>query len=556
MAPSQFDPITMKKVSLSLARSKFQKLLFPLLLAAGASSTALAAQDYGYFGEGQGHTGATSVVGPLTGEVAWRFIDSPGSGQPWIEDGRVFYTSISTPIRVIALDLEMGSMLWESTPPLGGGTRSLIGVNDGVVYTANGVLITALDAATGTVLWTSFQQVSTNLLGAIGFTPTGHPIIGGSDRVVSLDKNTGDFRWASSGAGSMSFGAQTGVNVVGDTCFSFADFGAGSFLVAMDAETGAFQDTVGPSDFFEGNTVVVGPDGVVYFHRGTSLSAYAPVGNDYDRIWGAQVQPIFPNRVAIDRDGFLYTLNSEMRMARLDPATGEELAAATPPIPITSDIIDYGTRSTLIDGAGYVYHYSSLANLANRLIVLTPSLDRVPFQNQALLNDRGPGGIALGGDGYLVVSDRLSITAYRDSTPGAAFCSPGVANSSGLPGEISARGSDLRADGNLVLRASQLPKNAAGLFINSQLQAFVPGAGGSMGTLCLGGSVGRFGQSIRNTGERGSFELRVDLSAQPQPTGTVSVMVGQTWSYQAWHRDVVAGSVTSNFTNGVSLTFQ
>jgi hypothetical protein len=41
----------------------------------------------------------------------------------------------------------------------------------------------------------------------------------------------------------------------------------------------------------------------------------------------------------------------------------------------------------------------------------------------------------------------------------------------------------------------------------------------------------------------------------PQPNGTVPVMAGETWSFQCWHRDVAGGAATSNFSEGVSLTF-
>ena len=38
-------------------------------------------------------------------------------------------------------------------------------------------------------------------------------------------------------------------------------------------------------------------------------------------------------------------------------------------------------------------------------------------------------------------------------------------------------------------------------------------------------------------------------------TGLVAVVPGQTWFFQAWHRDTVAGQSTSNFTDAVEMTF-
>ena len=59
-----------------------------------------------------------------------------------------------------------------------------------------------------------------------------------------------------------------------------------------------------------------------------------------------------------------------------------------------------------------------------------------------------------------------------------------------------------------------------------------------------------------NSGFFGSFAVSVDPAALPQPTGSVSAMAGETWNFQAWYRDFVAGQVTSNFTDGWSVTWQ
>ena len=82
--------------------------------------------------------------------------------------------------------------------------------------------------------------------------------------------------------------------------------------------------------------------------------------------------------------------------------------------------------------------------------------------------------------------------------------------------------------------------------------------GGSMGNLCLAGSIGRYvgpGQ-IQQADATGNISLALDLTQVPQPTGFVSVGIGDTWNFQAWYRDAVGGSATSNFTDGLSVTFQ
>ena len=107
----------------------------------------------------------------------------------------------------------------------------------------------------------------------------------------------------------------------------------------------------------------------------------------------------------------------------------------------------------------------------------------------------------------------------------------------------------------MTLRASSLPQNAFGFFLVSDTQGFTANPGGSQGDLCLGGSIGRYvgpGQ-IQSSGSTGTFSLEIDLGALPTPTGSVSAMPGETWNFQAWHRDSVGGSAVSNFTGAVAV---
>ena len=130
-----------------------------------------------------------------------------------------------------------------------------------------------------------------------------------------------------------------------------------------------------------------------------------------------------------------------------------------------------------------------------------------------------------------------------------------VPNSTGVIGLISAAGTTSMAMNNLRLSANQLPQNSFGFFLNSITQAFVPNAGGSAGNLCLGGSVGRYNSLIQNSGGGGRIAITLDLNAVPQPTGFIPASAGETWHFQAWHRDSLSGGgVTSNFTNGIMIT--
>ena len=114
------------------------------------------------------------------------------------------------------------------------------------------------------------------------------------------------------------------------------------------------------------------------------------------------------------------------------------------------------------------------------------------------------------------------------------------------------------ASNNLTLECSQMPNNSFGFFLTSRTQGLVNQPGGSLGVLCLSGAIGRYvgpGQ-IKNSGTSGEISLVVNLASHPTPTGPVAVLAGDTWNFQAWFRDVVAGQARSNFSNGLRITFQ
>lgn len=141
-----------------------------------------------------------------------------------------------------------------------------------------------------------------------------------------------------------------------------------------------------------------------------------------------------------------------------------------------------------------------------------------------------------------------------DNSLGTNYCMA-VANSTGLAGVMSATGSDMVANNSLTLGASQLPSNQFGIFVTSQSATMGTPAMGSDGIICLGGFVGRFTSpsQIVNSAAGGAFSLAVDLNAFPQSGGAAPVMSGQTWFFQAWHRDTVG--LGSNFTDGLEIPF-
>ncbi|MEM8709486.1 MAG: vanadium-dependent haloperoxidase [Planctomycetota bacterium] len=139
---------------------------------------------------------------------------------------------------------------------------------------------------------------------------------------------------------------------------------------------------------------------------------------------------------------------------------------------------------------------------------------------------------------------------------GLSYCTPGIPNSTGMPARLKLLGTDSAAANDLKVSATQLPANSFGVFLVSRTQGLTYPAPNSQGRLCLSGSLGwMVGGSIMNSGPSGTLFGSVDLNALPQPGGAVAAQPGETWNFQAWHRDANPTS-TSNLTDAVAVTIR
>ena len=81
----------------------------------------------------------------------------------------------------------------------------------------------------------------------------------------------------------------------------------------------------------------------------------------------------------------------------------------------------------------------------------------------------------------------------------------------------------------------------------------------NQGVLCLTGPVGRYSMAgqIWQANGSGTAALAIDLTAIPTPNTFVGTTPGDTWFFQAWHRDLPLnpGQPGSNFTTGIEITF-
>lgn len=166
-------------------------------------------------------------------------------------------------------------------------------------------------------------------------------------------------------------------------------------------------------------------------------------------------------------------------------------------------------------------------------------------------------GLSSGGAASLQYWDGIRIEKGEPTgNPiGDSYCGPANLNSSGKSGVIAAVGSDIVFENDVLLRASELPANQFGYFLNSMTFGFVVGPGGSQGNLCLGGAIGRYNNDVASTGAVGKLSLQLDLTETPTPGGSVAILAGETWRFQCWFRDQNPIQ-TSNFTDGVVITFQ
>ncbi|HPF13758.1 MAG TPA: VCBS repeat-containing protein, partial [Planctomycetota bacterium] len=164
------------------------------------------------------------------------------------------------------------------------------------------------------------------------------------------------------------------------------------------------------------------------------------------------------------------------------------------------------------------------------------------------------------GDEDMVVGRCAGTDVYlnqRDSM-GTNYCGPAALNSNLGWGMMWATGSPLASANDLTLHASNLPPSQFAYFLVSQARGTIVMPGGSQGTLCLGGMIGRFNQAgqILFSDGTGNISLAVDTTAIPTPTVPATIQPGQTWNLTAWYRDFVAGQSTSNFSDGLEIMFR
>lgn len=118
---------------------------------------------------------------------------------------------------------------------------------------------------------------------------------------------------------------------------------------------------------------------------------------------------------------------------------------------------------------------------------------------------------------------------------GSTSCLAGQLNSVGAQATIGALDSEKATETERSITASDLPTGSADLFFAARTRVFRSFPAKSLGTMCMGGSIGRgVGGGILTSGAMGTFIGTVDLTALAQPTGPIADAAGKTWYFPAW----------------------
>jgi outer membrane protein assembly factor BamB/PKD repeat protein len=243
------------------------------------------------------------------GEVLWKVMTENYYGStPAVADGVVYICGIYD---INALDAFTGTLLW--TSPYGGG-RSSPAVADNVVYVGNSdKTISALDAATGDLLW---QYTTGGIVYSSPAVANGVVYAGSWDNnLYALDAGTGALLWNYTTGGDHVDSSPAVANGI-------VYFGGGDGNVyALETGTGALAWKYPTGDSVMCSPAVV--DGVVYIGSNDG-SLYALDAYMGSLLWNAPLGEYVESSPGV-ADGVVYVGSVDGRLYALDAATGDPL---------------------------------------------------------------------------------------------------------------------------------------------------------------------------------------------------------------------------------------
>lgn len=383
-------------------------------------------------GKTPSRNGASSVVGPMTGELLWSGgRDSIFGDQPVCADGLLVSTRVVGwdaiwDSLIVAQDLMTGAERWTTVLPVlstDPGRSRVTGFRDGRVYVTRAAgankpdYLFALDPTDGSEIWRSEEVIAEAWGESIGFTEDGDILARSPSGLMRINGATGATVWAASlSIPEGSCGAAT----FGQRAYVWERLSNGTRLCALDLSTGAklYASPVLGSGSIQQVAPFVGPDGTVYAPRSGGdastnyLAAYQDTGSALVEKWRSPLGFVPFASFAVGADGSVYSYattrsgsTATLRLLKLDPATGSVLIqspALTSDYPVQPKLALDCQGKPFVTNGGYD---------RGRLFALAPDLT---LMWSVALPDIGKGGPLLVGDGVLVVAGSGSdVRAYR-----------------------------------------------------------------------------------------------------------------------------------------------
>jgi len=388
--------------------------------------------DWSNSGGNAQRNGRSDTTGPITEDLLWSGARSSIiSWLPVTEGERLFvirqkgWPGSNNDSPIVAMNLSNGAELWSVDIPYHSGdwTTWVAGAKNGIVYASrsgNGASVKdnlyALDAATGSLLWTSTDLIDAGPYDGVVFAPDGDPIIASFTDIWRINADDGSTAWHATRLGSVS--SSCGGTIYQDSFYIADAAPGGHIIVGYDLATGArlYQSQVMPG-FTLQNTPMAGPDGTIYLSRTQNnpsvdyFYAFTDTGTSLVEKWHLPCAWTTFSEFAVGPDGGVYCIIPGPRIGKIDATTGDVIAQ--------SDLIDtpgytYLSPHFAIDATGTVF-FSNGGFSNGRVFVYTSNLQ--PIWNVSITNIN-IGGPALAEKGTLLVCGTgTTMRAYRSPAP-------------------------------------------------------------------------------------------------------------------------------------------
>jgi len=400
-------------------------LLLPALL--------LAADWHAGTGGNPQRNGMTGEFGPDGSQILWNESLPSQFAQPAVIEGNIAVMSrtfnIVDPLHgtlMVAHDLETGDTLWTAELPVdfpATDWRShVLAIRDGRVYASrsgntNYSYYYALDAQTGEFLWQSEDSLDDSSTESPAFADNGDLIVGGFTSLERIDATTGGRVWRTPRTSPTSGGSEAAV--FGARAYLWEASGTGPKISVFNIETGArlYSSRGIGGGFVQQVSPFVGPDGTIYAPRtqnnpvSDSLVAFEDNGSALVELWRVPLGFVAFATFGIGPDGSVYSYSREMRVLRLDPATGETLDS--------SEVIqsDFYQPRMAVDTAGVVF-LTNGGFSQGRLYSFDANLQALWDEDFPNVNIGSP---AIGRGGHMIVCGTgTDVRCWAGRTPNAA----------------------------------------------------------------------------------------------------------------------------------------